>query len=144
MDAAFDFWLSDGEQRSPFPEYMHEQLHDLTFRAFMERTLTLDRSAVTAELLGEQFGQVIREVGLQLARSDEDRLTILYPELPRAGDQLNATDEGQKVGGRILRRYLSGTEGDRQLRVVVRMDTGEEWETGFEVGASGISETGGG
>lgn len=87
-DAAFRYWLEDHEAlRSPFPAYMRELLQEHTFCHFMGWMFQQPNPTVlTAEAVSEAFGTIIQTVGQALARTDDDRLTIQAPGLPRVGD----------------------------------------------------------
>ncbi len=115
-DAAIQYYLEDHDDfRSPFPERMREELEEKTFRQFMEWTFQLvDPGSASEEMFSQKFDEIIHRVGLSLAQSDEERLTIQYPELPRIGDRINA-HEGESDGrrGEIINRWLVEIDGKK-------------------------------
>ncbi len=137
VDAVFQYWLEDnGDYRVPFPQYMLDELRECTLRLFLEWTFQIeDRDSITAELLSDKFEEIIQMVGLFLARTDEDRLTIQYPSLPRLGDAVHIhLPESETRIGNVIQRDLIEDEGKMRMRVRIRfLDTGEEWETGFDI-----------
>jgi hypothetical protein len=115
---------------------MREELEEKTFRLFLEWIFQLDDpDAVSAEMLSQQFNEIIQMVGLSLSQSEDERLTIQYPELPRVGDKVNTHEsESEPRKGEIIDRQLVEIEGKKVMRVVVRyFDTGEEWESSFDL-----------
>jgi hypothetical protein len=139
MEAAFADWFEDTDKfRSPFPEKMRDKLSELTFRLFMEWTFQRQEhdGPITAEELGEKFGEIIQMVSISLAQSDEERMTIYYPDLPRVGDAVtfHGESESDTREGEVVNRYLVDTDGHKELRLLGRYnDTGEVWETGFDL-----------
>ncbi len=137
VDAAFNYWLEDnGDNRTPFPQYMLDELRECTLRLFLEWTFQIeDQNTINPELLSSKFNEIIIMVGLDLARTDEDRLTIQYPDLPRIGDAVHVHVSKKKTKeGNVIFRELVEDKGNKSMRVVVRFpDTGEEWETGFDL-----------
>lgn len=137
IEAAFQDWLEDHEDyRCPFPEQMQAELRERTFRSFMEWTFHLDNpDQLRAEDLSEKFGEIIQAEGFALAQTNEERLTIQYPDLPRLGDQINFHDAQSQIrAGEIIQRSIQEKAGNKELRVVVRyFETGEEWETSFDL-----------
>ncbi len=137
IEAAFRDWLEDSDDyRCPFPEAMREELSEKTFRLFMEWTFQLDNSTpISSDVLSEKFGEIIQNVGLSLAQTDDERITIQYPGLPRVGDKVNFHDSVTEMRtGEIIQRYLIENTGKKEIRVRVRYsDTAEEWETSFEL-----------
>jgi hypothetical protein len=139
MDAAFRYWLEDNDdRRSPFPEHMRDELRRRTFRLIMEWTFQLDDPEIPGSgEMSAKFEEIIEAVGLALARTDEERLVIQYPGLPRVGDTVNLPAPGSGARtGEIVQRSLVEDMGKKQMRVLVRLSgTGEEWATGFDLTA---------
>jgi len=136
FDSAFTYWLRDREDfRSPFPGYMHGDLQSFTRRWLIEWFfLDAEDDDRNAEAVSLKFTEAIHEVGLALARDEEDRLTILYPELPRPGDEVSVKGEGDDRDAEILSRELEQDEGRTVVNVVFKFaDTGEKAMTTFEI-----------
>jgi|WetSurMetagenome_2_1015567.scaffolds.fasta_scaffold559911_1 hypothetical protein len=138
MEAAFADWFQDSDTfRSPFPETMRDELSELTFRHFMEWTFQrLEQEApISAEELGEKFSEIIRTIGLSLAKGEQERLSIYYPDLPRIGDPVTFHEaNGEERQGVVTQRYLVNADGHPQLRLVGHyQDSPEEWESSLTV-----------
>ena len=129
----FAYWTTDdGPQRSPFPQYMREELEELAVRLFLDRAAQIeDPDAIDDAALSELFTEAIFDVGLHLARTDDDRLTIRYPDFPRVGDTVNRHRDGEASRrAEVMRRRVDEAEG--LLVIEARfLDTGEAWETMF-------------
>ena len=139
IEAAFNFWFSDHEHiRSPFPEYIREPLKMKALDKFFDWTSKISERAkkeVNDEIIAEKFEEILFETAASLVMTEDERITILYPFMPRIGDTAKTKDipvgEGQsKV---IDRTHLK--KGDHAfLKVKFRTnDTGKEWETEFEL-----------
>ena len=137
VEASFTNWLEDTEDyRCPFPERMRDELAQRTLRLFMEWIFQLKNpGAISGEELSVKFGEIIQTVGWSLAESEDEKLSISFPSLPRVGDSVTFRSPAGKVesNGEILRRQLVKTEQGQEMRVTVLLDTGEEYETGFEL-----------
>lgn len=137
VDAAFQYWLEDnGDYRVPFPLYMLDELRECTLRLFLEWTFQIEnRDLITAESLGDKFAEIIQTVGRFLAQTDEDRLTIQYPGLPRPGDEVHVhISESETRIGNVMQRDMVEDQGKMKMRVRVRfLDTGEEWGTMLDI-----------
>ena len=135
VDKAFNYWLEDRDDyRVPFPQYMLDELQECTLRLFLEWTFQIDdQDSITAELLSEKFNEIIQMVGLSLARTDEDRLTIQYPGLPRLGDPVHFHSSESECRGTVIQRELVDDEGKMAIHVQAQLDAGEEYETWFDL-----------
>jgi hypothetical protein len=135
VDQTFKFWFVDNEHiRSPFPTYIHPELREQSTQRFFEWANSIDPKAkdeLNDEGVGEKFEEIIFETALTLIKTDDERITILYPFLPRLGDNLN--DENQNESTIVDR--ATQKEGDTNyLNITCKNDaTGEKWKTAFEL-----------
>ncbi len=133
----FKFWFSDHEHiRSPFPGYIQSQLKEQATDLFFDWTSNLDPKAkdeVNETVISEKFEEIIFETALKLVLTEDEKITILYPFLPRLEDQLvDADDQDCKVVDRDMFK-----EGDHSfMRVKLEnLATKELTETKFELPA---------
>ena len=110
VEQTFKFWLNDHEHiRSPFPHYIHAQLKVLGVEKFYEWVNNLDEKAkdeVNNEILAEKFEEIIFEAGTNLVLTEDEKLTILYPFLPRIGDQFFENAQTQTGESKIVDREM--------------------------------------
>ncbi len=137
IEATFNFWYQDNEHiRSPFPNYIQSNLKKKATDAFFNWLNNIKPEAkdeLNDEAIAEKFEELIFETALPMIVTEEERITILYPFLPRSGDQL--TDD---VGleSTVLDRRLEKTGDHHYLHLSCRTnETDEKWETSFELPA---------
>lgn len=132
VEQTFKFWLTDNNHlRSPFPSYIHAQLrHQATniFWGWVKNLNSKAKEEINDTIVGEKFEEIIFETALNLIQTEDERITILYPFLPRKGDLL----EGNK--DKIIFRALE-KEGDHSFMKIIlkNKETQKEWETKFEL-----------
>ena len=137
LDGGYDFWFTDNEQqRSPFAKEIQEQLRKDSFRLFMEWVYELtqeEKKEMKDEDLREMFEIILFNEGMKLAVSDEEKLTITYPFMPRIGDMVNDEKMGKsKVKSRTI------VKEDKNNMMMITLQTADgsaEWETKFELPA---------
>src|SRR5690606_30983065 len=107
IEQTFKFWYNDQEHiRSPFPEYIRTQLKlDSTDKFFnwAENINPQAKDELNDEMVGEKFEEFIFETALSLIKTEDERITILYPFLPRLNDELKS-DKGDEA--KIVDREL--------------------------------------
>ncbi len=132
LTEAFNFWLHDSENlRSPFPTYTHEPLIQNTFTRLMHWAFAQDANEVTEEKISQIFQAIITEEGSALVQTDDERLSIVYPEYPRIGDAASLPDKGKY---KVVRRELSDRNDHLFLKLILQHDTTSALlETEFEV-----------
>lgn len=135
VEQTFKFWFSDNEHiRSPFPTYIHNDLQAQATKRFFEWTVGLNPKAkdeLDDEMVGEKFEEFIFETALTLIKTEDERITILYPFLPRLGDSLN---DDQQAESTIVDRSLFKEGDDSFLKVICKKnDSDEKWETSFQL-----------
>ena len=112
VEQTFKFWFNDNDHiRSPFPNYIQNELKQLATDRFYEWASTVNPEAkdeVNDEVVAEKFEEIIFETATSLIKTEDERITILYPFLPRLEDQLK-DENGQDclVKDRVLMK-----EGD--------------------------------
>jgi len=135
VEETFKFWFNTNEHiRSPFPDYIKEQLKKDATQLFYEWASGLNPQAkdeMNDEMIGEKFEELIFESAIRLIKTDDERITIMYPFLPRIGDKINKENESDSV---IIDRALL-KEGDQSyLKInLENKETKEKWETKFDL-----------
>ena len=135
VEQTFKFWFNDNQHiRSPFPNYIHSELRQKATELFFKWASGVDPEAkeeVTDEIVGEKFEEIIFEIATSLVKTEDEKITILYPFLPRLGDELKDTEE--KDCNVIDRGFVN--EGDYKY-LEVEMENKESkklWKTRFEL-----------
>jgi len=135
VEETFKFWFNTNEHiRSPFPDYIKEQVKKEATQRFYEWVSGLNPKAkdeMNNEMIGEKFEELIFESAITLIKTDDERITIMYPFLPRLGDKIKKENETDSV---IIDRALL-KEGDHSyLKInLENMETKEKWETKFDL-----------
>lgn len=135
VEQTFKFWFNDNEHlRSPFPKYIHADLKPKATALFYEWVNGLDPNAkdeLNDETVGEKFEEFIFSTATTLIKTEDERITIIYPFLPRLGDSIK--DE-EKRDCEIVDRSIIKADDTSFLKVVCkRLKDGEKWETSFEL-----------
>lgn len=135
VEQTFEFWFTDNAYiRSPFPNYIRQELKNTSVDLFYQWANNLNEKAkeeLNDEIIAEKFEEIIFEVASTLVMTEDEKLTILYPFMPRMGDQFKNEEEKE---GKIIDRYI-GKEGDHSFFWVkcVLEDGSKEWKTSFEL-----------
>lgn len=132
---AFQFWFSDHEHvRSPFPDYIQSELRVRATEQFQHWLNTLDLNAsdeIDDQIIAEKFEQLLFESAIPLIKTEDERISILYPFLPRIGDLFR--DENGNVSN-VFDRFLRTSDEISYLYIKCeRVDNKEKWETAFEL-----------
>jgi len=121
VEATFNFWYIDNEHiRSPFPQYMKDRLKAAAVDRFFEWVAQLEDEAkkeVNDDVVTEKFEEIIFEEALKMAMTEDDRITICYPFLPRLGDQVADTTEADKQDSKIVHRAIVKDKDETFLKV---------------------------
>ncbi|TNF32339.1 MAG: hypothetical protein EP319_00030 [Deltaproteobacteria bacterium] len=135
VEQTFEFWFNNHEHiRSPFPDYIRPELKRKATDLFFQWSCNLKDEAkdeMNDEMVAEKFEEIIFETATSLVKTEEERLSILYPFLPRVGDQLkNEIGEPGDITDRWMKR-----EGDHNFMWVTCENslTKEKWNTSFEL-----------
>jgi hypothetical protein len=133
IDNAFKYWFTDDEQgRSPFPDNIQEELGVRTFRKFMEWVFEEEEHNRFPyfEQLIPVFVEIIYEEAFALAETNDEKLTIVYPQLPRVGEWVYVREKetDPKKVGQIMSREIITKEGKEYCRFMLKSEDGrEEW-----------------
>ncbi len=139
IEAAFNFWFNEqGHIRSPFPHYIREALRNQSLDKFFDWTGKISDRAkeeINDEIVAEKFEEILFETAAELVKTQDERLTILYPFMPRIGDIIEPKVAGDKNGQSVVidRTHLK-RDDHSYLKVKLKStDTENVWETEFEL-----------
>jgi hypothetical protein len=134
----FDFWFSNHEHiRTPFPPEISEEVQEKTTSVFFEWLSGFKEGEVEKvdeHELVEMFETILFNEAIKLVEDEDQRLTILYPFLPRTGDSVNSPENGT---GKIIERRTNSTSDQKKTMtlVITKDQSGETWETQIELTA---------
>ena len=138
VEQTFSFWFSNNDHiRSPFPEYIRPILKEKAVDGFFKWVSSLNPKAkeeVNDEMIAEKFEEIIFETAMNLVLTDDEKITIQYPFLPRLDDEISNNEEDDKQLSKVIdRSFLK--EGDTPyLKIKLENCTTKEiWETKFEL-----------
>ncbi len=137
VEQTFTFWFSDnGHIRSPFPEYIRAELKQKATEKFFKWAAQLTdetEKVVNEAIVGEKFEEFIFEIALQLVKTDDERITVNYPFLPRIGDPIDG--DVRHPGRNVITDRIMLREGDDVfMKLKARSETtGEVWDTRFQL-----------
>lgn len=137
VEQTFNFWFSDNEHiRSPFPEYIRPILKENSVDGFFKWVSNLNPKAkeeVNDEMIAEKFEEIIFETAMRLVQTEDEKITIQYPFLPRVDDEIRNNEEDTQVSKIIDRIILK--EGDTKFLKVRLENVNDQqvWETKFEL-----------
>ncbi len=137
VEQTFTFWFSDNEHiRSPFPEYIRPILKEKAVEDFFKWVSNLNPKAkeeVNDEMIAEKFEEIIFEAAMGLVHTEDEKITIQYPFLPRMDDEISNNEEDAQLS-KIIDRTLT-KEGDTQFLKVKLENVSDQqvWETKFEL-----------
>lgn len=134
IQAACDFWFNDHEHiRSPFPEYVRAKSKAEAISSFsnwVNNLLPEAQDEMNDEMIAEKFEETLFEKAAALVITEDERITILYPFLPRVGDIVN----DDKKDGIVSDRHIYEEKDHKFLKVKLKSkDVDENWETSFEL-----------
>ena len=137
VEQTFTFWFSDNEHiRSPFPEYIRPILKEKAVEDFFKWVSNLNPEAkeeVNDEMIAEKFEEIIFEAAMGLVHTEDEKITIQYPFLPRVDDEIRNNEEDAQLSKIIDRTLIK--EGDTKfLKVKLENSSDQQvWETKFEL-----------
>lgn len=135
VEQTFYFWFRDnGHIRSPFPFYIQDNLRKQAIERFhnwANNLLPEAKEELNDEAVGEKFEEIIFDTALNLVLTEDEKITILYPFMPRTGDKLS-NDKGEE--STITDRLIEKVDGVSYLKLVCTSDvSNEKWTTKFEL-----------
>lgn len=138
VEQTFNFWFNDNQHiRSPFPEYIRPILKEKAVDKFFQWTSNLNPKAkdeVNEEMIAEKFEEIIFEIANNLVKTDDEKITIQYPFLPRINDVINDTQNSSNESSKVIDRMMYKENDTPYLKVKLeKLDTKECWETKFEL-----------
>jgi hypothetical protein len=138
VEQTFNFWFSDNEHiRSPFPEYIRPILKEKSVDSFFKWVSSLNPKAkeeVNDEMIAEKFEELIFETALNMVLTEDEKITIQYPFLPRLNDEISNNEEENQTVSRIIDRTLLKDGDTPYLKIKLERNTTKEiWETRFEL-----------
>lgn len=136
VEQTFNFWFNGKNHiRSPFPEYIRSELKILSVKRFFEWTSGIDPKAkeeVNDQVISAKFEEFIFDIAQELVRTEDEKLTIKYPFMPRIGDEMK--DDLTTEKSIIVDRSLFKKKDDQFMKVKLqKQDSNEIWETSFEL-----------
>lgn len=137
VEQTFNFWFTDNEHiRSPFPEYIRPILKEKAVDGFFKWVTSLNPKAkeeVNDEMIAEKFEEIIFETALNMVITEDEKITIQYPFLPRLNDEIFA-NENHELKSIIIDRALLKEGDDSYLKVKAEeLISKKVWETKFEL-----------
>lgn len=139
ISETFKFWFEGNEHiRSPFPLYMRENLVEKSVEklyGWLSHISEKAKDEVNDEIIAEKFEEIIFDAALELVESDDERITIQYPFLPRLGDKIEVKDVPEDVAESVIFKRVIDKRGDETfLKVELRnLISQKTWETEFEL-----------
>ena len=136
VEQTFQFWFNDNQHiRSPFPDYIKPQLRASATEQFFNWANGLNPKAkdeMNDEMIGEKFEECLFESAIPLIKTEDERITILYPFLPRLGDTLQGNDG--EADSLIVDRSILKTDDHSYLKLILEnKETKEKWDTKMEL-----------
>ena len=91
------------------------------------------KEEVNDEMIAEKFEEIIFETAMGLVHTEDEKITIQYPFLPRVDDEIRNNEEDIQIS-KIIDRTLT-KEGDTKfLKVKLEnVSNRQVWETKFEL-----------
>lgn len=141
VETAVKFWFSDHDHiRSPFPEYIHTRLERKSSERFEKWLSNLEDKAkdeINEVIMAEKFEEILFEEGLLLVLTEDEKITVNYPFLPRLNDELKANPEDSNSElSTVVDRALHKEKDQVFLELTLeKQNSKEKWNTRFELPA---------
>jgi hypothetical protein len=135
VEQTFNFWLNDhGHIRSPFPTYIHNELKQKAtdrFYVWVNSLAPKSKDELNDEMIGEKFEEVIFDTAGKLVKTEDERITIQYPFLPRINDRIENSEKGDSI---VTDRSICKTGDVRFLKLFLKsVNSKEVWNTKMEL-----------
>ncbi len=137
-----EFWFNDREHiRSPFPKYIQSVVKTKTIERAAKWFSNLkdsDKDKITESDIVDKMESILFEEGLKAVRTEDEKITLLYPFLPRINDLVmgkSFADENLPKGEYTVvdRTLLKEGKQDFMKIVLKHNETGKQWETKVEL-----------
>ena len=139
IEETFKFWFTDSDHiRSPFPTYIQQDLERNATELFLDWLQHLKTGAekeVNDEIVAEKFEELIFETASGLVMTEDEKITILYPFLPRLDDKLKDNEKDGQESNIVNRAIIKDGDATYLKVTLKRLDNEEVWETEFELPA---------
>lgn len=138
VEQTFNFWFTDNDHiRSPFPEYIRSILKEKAVDGFFKWVNNLNPKAkeeINDEMIAEKFEEIIFETAIHLVQTEDEKITIQYPFLPRVGDEITNNETEHPQLSKVIDRAIL-KEGDTSFLKVKLENISDKvvWETKFEL-----------
>ncbi len=138
VEKTFDFWFAPQPHiRSPFPAYIHSDLrHNAVsrFHGWLNGLKSGSEKEVDRHIVGEKLEEIIFETALDLVQTEDEKITIKYPFLPRLDDVVEGSQTEKNKDNRIIDRRIT-RDGDHSFLAVKyrELDSDQVFETKFEL-----------
>lgn len=138
VEQTFNFWFTDNEHiRSPFPEYIRAILKEKAVDGFYKWVSNLNPKAkeeINDEMVAEKFEEVIFETAMGLVQTEDEKITIQYPFLPRLDDEITNNETDDQQLSKVIDRLLVKDGDTKYLKLKLENVTDKQiWETKFEL-----------
>ncbi len=135
---AFKFWFNDHAHiRSPFPGYIQPELRQKATDAFLDWVNELPKKEdgeITDEIVVEKFEEILFSLALDMVKTEDERITLRFPFLPRIGDRVQEKgEEGTTGESLVVDRHFVQEGNASYLKVINETDEGKRWATRFEL-----------
>jgi hypothetical protein len=139
INAALNFWFSDREHlRSPFPFYIQDKLKAVTTAKWISWLNSISdktKNEINDEILAEKFEEILFESALDIVLTEDERLSIRYPFMPRIDDIIHDQNEKSNHGeSKVIDRHYFKKDDVAYFKVKLKTIASDEiWETEFEL-----------
>lgn len=138
IEAAFDFWFkNNGHIRSPFPAYIREKLRLESTEKFLSwcKGISIEaKKEINDEILAEKLEEIIFERAYGLVLTEDEKLTIKYPFMPRLEDLIKDNETAGGAEGKVVDRWLVKRGDFTFMKLKIsNIKSGEIQETEFEL-----------
>ncbi|MEZ4917420.1 MAG: hypothetical protein R2836_10610 [Chitinophagales bacterium] len=132
----FEFWFeTNGHIRSPFPLYVIPMVKESAILQFQEWINKLPKKAekeIDDTVVCEKFEEILFELGSHFVKTEDEKITLKYPFLPRIGDPINKSIEHNNSEV-IFRKVLTEKDNKHLLIRAKEIETKQTWETKIEL-----------
>lgn len=135
IEEVFRFWYNDNNHiRTPFPSYIQQKLKIEATEKFYNWVNNLKKEAkdeLNEEAIAEKFEEVLFSLASQMVQTEDERISILFPFLPRINDVLKDKDQAQNT---VIDRHIKKEKDISFLHLMcVNKETDKKWETSIEL-----------
>lgn len=135
---AFRFWFNDHDHlRSPFPDYIQAPLKERATDVFLDWVNSLPENPddeISDEMVAEKFEEILFSEAMEMVKTQDERITLQYPFLPRVGDQVRDKAESDRPESEVVDRHFTQEGNTTYLKVINEpAGGGARWSTKFEL-----------